>query len=87
MQRPDPQLHHPRRARRHHPFLGEHHDINEDVYTEGLDEGFYWTESDTSAGVFPTSRGTGYEPRVYSSDEPEIAQLMEVAPELFEYNW
>lgn len=68
-------------------FLGEHHDINENVYTEGLDEGFYWTESDTSAGVFPISRGTGYEPRVYSSDEPEIAQLMEVAPELFEYNW
>ena len=68
-------------------FLRDYHDVTEATHSVGLKDGFYWTEADTSAGVFPISRGTGYEPRVYSSDEPEIAQLMEVAPELFEYNW
>lgn len=68
-------------------FLREHHDIIEDTHRKGVKDGFFWTESDTSAGVFPVRRGSDPEPRVFNSDEPEIAHLMEVAPELFEYNW
>ena len=68
-------------------FLRDYHDVTEATHSVGLKDGFYWTEADTSAGVFPVRRGSDPEPRVFNSDEPEIAHLMEVAPELFEYNW
>lgn len=68
-------------------FLTDKHDLHAGLGTDGLEDGFFWTKSDTAVGVFPKARGNDTHPRVVSSDEPDIAQLIRVAPELFEFDW
>lgn len=68
-------------------YLNDIHDLRNDIGTEGLKEGFFWTNAGTAVGVFPKARGDDSKPRVVSSDEPDIAHLIHVAPELFQFDW
>lgn len=64
-------------------FLIDCHDVRDDVSSDGLSSGMYWTCSDTSAGAFVTSRdGSTGEPPIYCAGG-EFITLFELAPELF----
>ena len=65
-------------------FLQDRHDMRDEPDSDGLKEGMYWTNSDTSCGAYPASRfGVFSNPIVYKLPDIGLMQLMEDAPELF----
>lgn len=70
-----------------HLHLVVTHDVKEEASSDGLPEGFLWTASETAAGIFPIARDGQVEPTIVSSEDPDIAHLMFVAPEMFEFFW
>lgn len=66
-------------------FLYDRHNVPEDAEPdECLDEGMYYTFSNSAAGVFHESRdGLFNTERVYDANSDEIVNLKALAPELF----
>lgn len=65
-------------------FLLDHHDRTETPYSDGLSDGMYWTNNDTSCGVFSQTRQSKFGTRgVFEADSEEIKTLKTLAPELF----
>lgn len=65
-------------------YLQEYHDVRDDLSSDGLDSGFFWTNSDTAAGVFPKVRRDFSESYadVYEASSPVINNIKSYAPEL-----
>jgi hypothetical protein len=70
-------------------FLTDRHDVREDMDSDGLKEGNFWTHNDTAASVTPcvrpingkTSSSHGDAP-IYCADN-DLCKLYDLAPELF----
>lgn len=65
-------------------FLQDTHNVRDEPTSNGLKDGYYWTNSDTAAGVFPEARNDSSDPEksVYRSNSELIKILKVSAPEI-----